>query len=253
MSTPRKFKIGDYVFAKMRGHPPWPAKIKTIKEKPMGKSFIELYDVYFYGTSERGTCTKNLIFPYSKEFKEKNMIQKTKRYAHLYNNALKLMEEEIFNGVKVEPENDSAEVKKDVDVAQMEVDKIVEVRNESKTCSNIDKDEKVEKKKIEKNEIKKKEIEKKENEKREPVLPKCEIVINIKRIDDVYSDLKSNQTIDLKTKKAVIQKSNPVVSPKRPKDIYSMIDDALKRLPTPKKKKTVIGRRLYTTTKDAPW
>lgn len=229
MSVPKKFKVGDYVFAKMRGHPPWPAKIKTIKEKPMGKSFIELYDVYFFGTNERGTCTKNLIFPYSKEFKAKNTILKTKRYAHLYSQALKFMEEEIFYGVKEETEDNSMEVEKDIDAEQKEDKKIVEVRDESETCNVIDK-EKVEKKEV--------------------ALPQREVVIKLKRVDEIYTDLKSNLTIDLKTRKAVVIKSSPVIE--RPKDVYSMIDAVLKKLPTPTKKRRIIGRKLYTTTKDSP-
>ncbi|XP_055685800.1 PC4 and SFRS1-interacting protein isoform X2 [Lutzomyia longipalpis] len=59
----RNYKIGDLVFAKVKGYPPWPAKI----EKIMGKS---KFSVYFYGTGETGHIKPEDLFLYV-EYKAK--------------------------------------------------------------------------------------------------------------------------------------------------------------------------------------
>ncbi|XP_008556360.1 PC4 and SFRS1-interacting protein [Microplitis demolitor] len=57
----KKFVVGDKVFAKVRGYPPWPAKIRKLPDsnKKNGK-----YEVYFYGTGEKGECTIDRIYEY---------------------------------------------------------------------------------------------------------------------------------------------------------------------------------------------
>ncbi len=44
------FKVGDFVFAKVKGYRPWPAKIVSVVSKK--------YSVYFYGTEEVGKNIK---------------------------------------------------------------------------------------------------------------------------------------------------------------------------------------------------
>jgi hypothetical protein len=44
------FKVGDFVFAKVKGYRPWPAKIVAVVSKK--------YSVYFYGTQEVGNNIK---------------------------------------------------------------------------------------------------------------------------------------------------------------------------------------------------
>uniref|UniRef100_A0A1L8DMX9 Putative the pwwp domain part of the hepatoma derived growth factor n=1 Tax=Nyssomyia neivai TaxID=330878 RepID=A0A1L8DMX9_9DIPT len=54
----RIFKIGDLVFAKVKGYPPWPAKISKIMAK-------NKYTVSFYGTGETGHIKAEDLFFYS--------------------------------------------------------------------------------------------------------------------------------------------------------------------------------------------
>lgn len=51
-----KFKIGDRVFAKIRGHSHWPAVIKAVDNT----NKIIKYDVTFYGTNEDGLSIKEI-------------------------------------------------------------------------------------------------------------------------------------------------------------------------------------------------
>uniref|UniRef100_A0A023GAT2 Putative transcription coactivator n=1 Tax=Amblyomma triste TaxID=251400 RepID=A0A023GAT2_AMBTT len=69
MSTKQSFSVGDRVFAKVRGYPPWPARIEDCigdKSKPKNQK----YSVLFYGTYETATLNPKDLFPY-KEFKDK--------------------------------------------------------------------------------------------------------------------------------------------------------------------------------------
>lgn len=58
------FQVGDFVFAHIRGHPPWPAVINEIET--VGK--VTLFNVSFYGP-EKGTgqCTKNKLYLYEEK------------------------------------------------------------------------------------------------------------------------------------------------------------------------------------------
>ena len=47
------FAEGDLVFAKVRGYPPWPARISSAVDKK-GQRF----NVFFYGTYETAVCKK---------------------------------------------------------------------------------------------------------------------------------------------------------------------------------------------------
>ncbi|XP_059614499.1 hepatoma-derived growth factor-related protein 2-like [Phlebotomus argentipes] len=53
----RAYKIGDLVFAKVKGYPPWPAKIVKL-------SGNKKYNVYFYGTGETGYIKVEDLFAY---------------------------------------------------------------------------------------------------------------------------------------------------------------------------------------------
>ncbi|XP_037956339.1 hepatoma-derived growth factor-like [Teleopsis dalmanni] len=64
----RRFEMGDFVFAKVRFYPAWPARIlKAEKNK---------FQVHFYGTGETGTIKLENIFKY-KENKTKFSTEKT--------------------------------------------------------------------------------------------------------------------------------------------------------------------------------
>ncbi|XP_014238572.1 PC4 and SFRS1-interacting protein isoform X4 [Trichogramma pretiosum] len=64
---PKRFSVGERVFAKVRGYPPWPAKIENVTD-PNSKQ--AKYHVHFYGTKEIGTCKIEDLFQYE-ENKEK--------------------------------------------------------------------------------------------------------------------------------------------------------------------------------------
>lgn len=68
MVAPKKsFNVGDLVFAKVKGYPPWPAKIINIEKKK--------YNVYFYGTGETANVKLEDLFVY-RENKEKYATEK---------------------------------------------------------------------------------------------------------------------------------------------------------------------------------
>lgn len=58
MVAPKKtYSVGDLVFAKVKGYPPWPAKILKFEKKK--------YNVYFYGTGETANVKMEDVFEYS--------------------------------------------------------------------------------------------------------------------------------------------------------------------------------------------
>lgn len=58
MVAPKKtYSVGDLVFAKVKGYPPWPAKILKFEKKK--------YNVYFYGTGETANVKMEDVFDYS--------------------------------------------------------------------------------------------------------------------------------------------------------------------------------------------
>nr|6KCO_A Chain A, LD23804p [Drosophila melanogaster]6KCO_B Chain B, LD23804p [Drosophila melanogaster]6KCO_C Chain C, LD23804p [Drosophila melanogaster]6KCO_D Chain D, LD23804p [Drosophila melanogaster]6KCO_E Chain E, LD23804p [Drosophila melanogaster]6KCO_F Chain F, LD23804p [Drosophila melanogaster]6KCO_G Chain G, LD23804p [Drosophila melanogaster]6KCO_H Chain H, LD23804p [Drosophila melanogaster]6KCO_I Chain I, LD23804p [Drosophila melanogaster]6KCO_J Chain J, LD23804p [Drosophila melanogaste len=52
------YSIGDLVFAKVKGYPPWPAKITKSNNN-------KKYNVYFYGTGETANIKLEDLFPYA--------------------------------------------------------------------------------------------------------------------------------------------------------------------------------------------
>lgn len=67
-----KFTLGDLVFAKVKGYPPWPARIVSIPSK-------DRYKTYFYGTYETATLKNEDIWIYTAENKEKFASKNMKR------------------------------------------------------------------------------------------------------------------------------------------------------------------------------
>lgn len=74
VASKKSFKIGDLVFAKVKGYPPWPAKITRIDKTK--------YNVYFYGTGETASIKVEDLFPYetSKEKFATEKIMKRKGF-----------------------------------------------------------------------------------------------------------------------------------------------------------------------------
>lgn len=69
----KMFNIGDLVFAKVKGYPPWPAKLTKYNNKK--------FNVYFYGTGETANVKLDDIFPYV-ESKEKFYIERNMKRAN---------------------------------------------------------------------------------------------------------------------------------------------------------------------------
>ncbi|XP_023344650.1 hepatoma-derived growth factor-related protein 2 [Eurytemora carolleeae] len=70
-----KFETGDLVFAKVKGYPPWPARIS-------GLASGQKYKIYFYGTYETSTLKSEDIWFYNEETKSRfgNKYMKKKGY-----------------------------------------------------------------------------------------------------------------------------------------------------------------------------
>ncbi|GIZ01970.1 hypothetical protein CEXT_10021 [Caerostris extrusa] len=62
------YRPGDLIFGKVRGYPPWPARIEPPKQGQ--KIPPNKYHVFFFGTYETGIVQSKDIFPYE-TFKEK--------------------------------------------------------------------------------------------------------------------------------------------------------------------------------------
>ncbi|XP_067143280.1 hepatoma-derived growth factor-related protein 3-like [Centruroides vittatus] len=69
MSSKVQYKSGDLVFAKVRGYPPWPARIE--EAPPPGKKVPRnKYPILFFGTYETAVLGSKDLFPYDK-YKQK--------------------------------------------------------------------------------------------------------------------------------------------------------------------------------------
>ncbi|KAL1419888.1 hypothetical protein MTO96_004642 [Rhipicephalus appendiculatus] len=72
------FNVGDRVFAKVRGYPPWPARVEDcIGDKSKPKT--QKYSVLFYGTYETATLGPKDLFAY-KDFKDKYGQQQKRKF-----------------------------------------------------------------------------------------------------------------------------------------------------------------------------
>lgn len=56
-----KYARGEKVFAKVRGYPPWPARVEGVADETPNKM---KYHIYFYGTAETAICKADELFPY---------------------------------------------------------------------------------------------------------------------------------------------------------------------------------------------
>lgn len=87
----REYKSGDFIFAKVKGYPAWPARV----QRPNGKKYF----VYFYGTGETANLPPNMIFDYA-ENKEKFLTKTVKRRD--FNNGVQQIEYDFANNVPLE-------------------------------------------------------------------------------------------------------------------------------------------------------
>ncbi|XP_052743112.1 PC4 and SFRS1-interacting protein [Bicyclus anynana] len=87
----REYKAGDFIFAKVKGYPAWPARVQRMNGKK--------YFVYFYGTGETANLPPNMIFDY-KENKDKFLTKTVKRRD--FNDGVKQIEYDFANNVPLE-------------------------------------------------------------------------------------------------------------------------------------------------------
>ncbi|XP_028175230.1 hepatoma-derived growth factor-related protein 3-like [Ostrinia furnacalis] len=87
----REYKSGDFIFAKVKGYPAWPARVQRLNGKK--------YFVYFYGTGETANLPPNMIFDYA-ENKEKFLTKTVKRRD--FNDGVKQIEHDFANNVPLE-------------------------------------------------------------------------------------------------------------------------------------------------------
>ncbi|XP_011149480.1 PC4 and SFRS1-interacting protein isoform X2 [Harpegnathos saltator] len=86
----KKFFTGDKVFAKVRGYPPWPAKVEKVID---ANSKNAKYSVYFYGTGETAVCKVEELYTYT-ENKAKFCKPIRRKYFH---EGIKQLEQELKN------------------------------------------------------------------------------------------------------------------------------------------------------------
>lgn len=77
MSKP-KFGPNDKVFAKVRGYPPWPARVEGLADETPNKM---KYHVFFYGTRETAVCKAEDIFDFHENEAKYSKSVKRKFYA----------------------------------------------------------------------------------------------------------------------------------------------------------------------------
>lgn len=87
----REYKSGDFIFAKVKGYPAWPARVQRLNGKK--------YFVYFYGTGEIANLPPNMIFDYA-ENKDKFLTKTVKRRD--FNDGVKQIEHDFANNVPLE-------------------------------------------------------------------------------------------------------------------------------------------------------
>ncbi|RLU25645.1 hypothetical protein DMN91_001802, partial [Ooceraea biroi] len=86
----KKFVTGDKVFAKVRGYPPWPARVEKISD-PNSKN--ARYNVYFYGTGETAVCKVEELYSYA-ENKAKFCKPSRRKFFH---EGIQQLEQELKN------------------------------------------------------------------------------------------------------------------------------------------------------------
>lgn len=86
----KKFFAGDKVFAKVRGYPPWPAKVEKVND-PNSKN--AKYSVYFYGTGETAVCKVEELYTYT-ENKAKYCKPSRRKFFH---EGIQQLEQELKN------------------------------------------------------------------------------------------------------------------------------------------------------------
>ncbi|XP_059479552.1 PC4 and SFRS1-interacting protein-like [Neocloeon triangulifer] len=72
-----KFKVGDLVFAKVRGYPAWPARVKNVFSDSANAKNTKI-EVFFYGTYETAICRVEEVCDYETNKEKLGKVQKRK-------------------------------------------------------------------------------------------------------------------------------------------------------------------------------
>uniref|UniRef100_A0A2L2YCC7 Hepatoma-derived growth factor-related protein 3 n=1 Tax=Parasteatoda tepidariorum TaxID=114398 RepID=A0A2L2YCC7_PARTP len=122
MSKKTSYKSGDLVFAKVRGYPPWPARVEH--EPPPGKKVPKnKYPILFFGTYETAVLAAKDLFPYD-TFKDKYGKEQKRKY---FNEGLW----EIENNPTVKPGTGQVTIK------SIEKAEAAEEENEQSSDDNV--------------------------------------------------------------------------------------------------------------------
>ncbi|XP_034240496.1 hepatoma-derived growth factor-related protein 2-like [Thrips palmi] len=92
----RKFEVGDLVFAKLKGYPPWPSKINQIENLISGGKETIRYNVYFYGTHQSSILRSSSLYHYDSHAKA--IVEKFGRKPKFLK-ALKELEREMMDKI----------------------------------------------------------------------------------------------------------------------------------------------------------
>lgn len=92
----RKFEVGDLVFAKLKGYPPWPSKINQIENLISGGKETIRYNVYFYGTHQSSILRSSSLYHYDSY--AKSIVEKFGRKPKFLK-ALKELEREMMDKI----------------------------------------------------------------------------------------------------------------------------------------------------------
>ncbi|XP_063976379.1 hepatoma-derived growth factor-related protein 2 [Diachasmimorpha longicaudata] len=90
MKLLKKYLPGDKVFAKVRGYPPWPARVEGVTD-PNTKN--AKYKVFFYGTGETAVCKVEELFLYEENKDKYGKHLKRK----IFHEGLQQLERELNN------------------------------------------------------------------------------------------------------------------------------------------------------------
>ncbi|KAJ8688319.1 hypothetical protein QAD02_024114 [Eretmocerus hayati] len=122
VKLPKRFSVGERVFAKVRGYPPWPAKIENITE-PNTKN--AKYHVHFFGTKEIGTCKIEDLYQYA-ENKEKFGKQVKRKF---FSEGIQELEEDLR--ANPSPISDSADLDASESVPESVAEDLLETESEN--------------------------------------------------------------------------------------------------------------------------
>lgn len=108
----KQFNSGDFAFAKVKGHPPWPVIISKYKN--------DKFNVYFYGTGETASLKEKYLFEFMENKKRFATANRMKRKD--YCEAMHQIEEAVLSGEDTRHIIETDDIDDDVDASQAEED-----------------------------------------------------------------------------------------------------------------------------------